>query len=430
MKKFDFGKLIERKRFVFFFSLFIAIVAWLIVFIQFDPTDDKTIKNVPVHINVEDYSQLQDLNLEVVEQSVQTISVKLNGKLYRMGNLGPDDFEVTVSLSEVDKAGKYDKLPIKVSLKEESQDYTVKDYFPRSIDVQFDTVSSKSVTLQADAPNVTAKEGYTKKTAVADPIKLDVKGPDDMIEKLDRVVLTTGQVKSVDATFKTTDTELSFYDAEGNQLDAALFQYDKNTKFQITVPIYKQKTVPLTFKYRNAPGTLDTSKLLYTMTANGKTVTEVKVIGPAEAVDNLKEINLGYVSLYDLDVGKQFKFDIPMTSGFENVDDFTQVVVDFSQNNLTSGLFTVKEVSLVNLPDGYNVTVDTPEISKVKAVWAESLVNGSVTDSDLAATIDFTSQTLKEGKQTVPVTIDVISKDGVWVVGHYECTVTVTAKTG
>ena len=41
MKKLKFGKLIESKRFVFFFSLFIAIIAWLIVFIQFDPTGTR-----------------------------------------------------------------------------------------------------------------------------------------------------------------------------------------------------------------------------------------------------------------------------------------------------------------------------------------------------------------------------------------------------
>ena len=74
--------------------------------------------------------------------------------------------------------------------------------------------------------------------------------------------------------------------------------------------------------------------------------------------------------------------------------------------------------------------MDTTEIKNVKAVWSEELVSSPVVDSDLAAMVDFTNQTLKEGRLTVPVTIDVISKDGVWVVGHYECTVTATAKTG
>lgn len=431
MKKLKFGKLIESKRFVFFFSLFIAIIAWLIVFIQFDPTGDKTIRNVPVIINVENSSLIQDLNLEVINQKTKSIDVTVNGKLYKMGNLSPDDFEMTVSLSDVSKEGEY-KLDItSVRLKDESQDYKVTDWFPRTVEAQFATVSSKTITLEADAPNISAKDGYTKKAAIADPVNLEVRGPNEDINQLDRIVLRTNQTRSVDATFQTEEgIELLFYNANGEQMKSDLFQYDKDTKFKITVPIYKQKTVPLTFKYRNAPASLDTSKLRYTMTANGQEVSEIKVIGPADAVDNLKEINLGYVSLYDLDVDKTFKFDIPMTSGFENADTFSQVTIDFSQNNLKSGLFTVREISLTNLPDGYDVQVDTTEIKNVKAVWSEELVSSPVVDSDLAAMVDFTNQTLKEGRLTVPVTIDVISKDGVWVVGHYECTVTATAKTG
>ena len=105
MKKLKFGKLIESKRFVFFFSLFIAIIAWLIVFIQFDPTGDKTIRNVPVVINVENSSLIQDLNLEVINQKTKSIDVTVNGKLYKMCNLSPDDFEMTVSLYDVRKEG-------------------------------------------------------------------------------------------------------------------------------------------------------------------------------------------------------------------------------------------------------------------------------------------------------------------------------------
>ena len=84
-------------------------------------------RQVPVVINVENSSLIQDLNLEVINQKTKSIDVTVNGKLYKMGNLSPDDFEMTVSLSDVSKEGEY-KLDItSVRLKDESQDYKVTD---------------------------------------------------------------------------------------------------------------------------------------------------------------------------------------------------------------------------------------------------------------------------------------------------------------
>lgn len=414
MKKLNFSKWLESKRFTIILSIVVAIIAWFITVVWFDPEATVVVHDVPVTIST-DNTQAHQLELAITDIEPDVVNLTLSGKRYKIGALDADDFTVTASVANVTSAGTYD-LTLIATQNAWDSDYKIAQVSPNKCTVTFDTIATKSVPVTASAPNVSVDSDYILETPIAQPETLEVEGPEQSIDQLSNVVLVTDLSSKLTAS-KTVTAKPVFYAEDGTQMDASLFEYNSDIKFQITIPVYKQKTVPLTFHYKNAPSALNTDMLQYAITPS-----EITVAGAEDAVDNLTEINLGYIDFRTLDIGKTFDFSIPIPSGFKQIDNVNRATVSFNDTAWTSRLFSVTDIQMVNQPVGYTISINTTSIPNVKIVGFTDVVD-NLTGNDLVATIDFTNQTVKNGKQTVPVTIDVVSKDGVWSVGEYTCVI-------
>ncbi|WP_270739502.1 YbbR-like domain-containing protein [Massilioclostridium coli] len=413
MKKFSFGRLIENKRFTMVFSILIAVIAWLVVVIQLDPMQKKVIRDIPVTYDLAD-TQADKLGLEVIKIEPANVSITVEGKRYQVSKLTQADFKVEFSAVSIQGAGSY-TLELRASSKENSSEFQVANISPSTVNVTFDKVSSKTITLTAQAPNIKVEDDFILENPVPTPDKLEVKGPEQYIDRLDHGIIMTDASETLTQTTTKKGT-LLLYDVDGNQLDNSWFTFDRET-FEVVIPVYKQATVPLTFKYKNVPANLDTSKLEYSMSVN-----QIDIAGSEDAVQNISEINLGYIDIRELDVGKTFQFNISVPSGFKNISNVTQVTVTFTDTNWSSKLLDVTDIRQSNIPSGYTITVQNSSIQNVKIVGDQSVI-GTLMPNDLVATVDYTSQPIKEGSQTVQVTIEVVSKENVWVVGSYDCIV-------
>ncbi|MBC5786458.1 MULTISPECIES: CdaR family protein [Clostridiaceae] len=413
MKKFSFGRLIENKRFTMVFSILIAVIAWLVVVIQLDPMQKKVIRDIPVTYDLAD-TQADKLGLEVIKIEPANVSITVEGKRYQVSKLTQADFKVEFSAVSIQGAGSY-TLELRASSKENSSEFQVANISPSTVNVTFDKVSSKTITLTAQAPNIKVEDDFILENPVPTPDKLEVKGPEQYIDRLDHGIIMTDASETLTQTTTKKGT-LLLYDVDGNQLDNSWFTFDRET-FEVVIPVYKQATVPLTFKYKNVPANLDTSKLEYSMSVN-----QINIAGSEDAVQNISEINLGYIDIRELDVGKTFQFNISVPSGFKNISNVTQVTVTFTDTNWSSKLLDVTDIRQSNIPSGYTITVQNSSIQNVKIVGDQSVI-GTLMPNDLVATVDYTSQPIKEGSQTVQVTIEVVSKENVWVVGSYDCIV-------
>ncbi len=395
------------------FSILIAVIAWLVVVIQLDPMQKKVIRDIPVTYDLAD-TQADKLGLEVIKIEPANVSITVEGKRYQVSKLTQADFKVEFSAVSIQGAGSY-TLELRASSKENSSEFQVANISPSTVNVTFDKVSSKTITLTAQAPNIKVEDDFILENPVPTPDKLEVKGPEQYIDRLDHGIIMTDASETLTQTTTKKGT-LLLYDVDGNQLDNSWFTFDRET-FEVVIPVYKQATVPLTFKYKNVPANLDTSKLEYSMSVN-----QINIAGSEDAVQNISEINLGYIDIRELDVGKTFQFNISVPSGFKNISNVTQVTVTFTDTNWSSKLLDVTDIRQSNIPSGYTITVQNSSIQNVKIVGDQSVI-GTLMPNDLVATVDYTSQPIKEGSQTVQVTIEVVSKENVWVVGSYDCIV-------
>ncbi len=416
MKRIRWGHFFENKQFTIALSIFLAVICWFVVVMYFDPESTISIGNVPVQVDTSN-TQVQSLGLEVSDIQPATVSVQLSGKRYKMAHLTQNDITVTASLSTVTTAGTY-TLGLVATTAVKDPDYSIMSINPKEAQVTFDKVSTKNVTLEAKAPNIHVKDGYLMETPVPSPETMQLQGPDQYIKQLDTVVLISEQAMTATAS-QTLDATIHFYAQDGTELPASYFSYQKNIHFSVTVPVYKKKTVPLTFQYKNAPSTLDTGKIQYQVSPS-----EITVAGAADAIDPLSEINLGYIDVREIDIGKSFTFHIPVPAGLKNIDNVTQATVSFPGEGWSARTMDVSDIRIINQPAEYKIDIQSQVIHDVKIVGLSNVIEG-LTGEDLVATIDCSGQSIKTGTQTVEVTINIVSKDGIWAVGSYTCVIEV-----
>ncbi len=205
-------------------------------------------------------------------------------------------------------------------------------------------------------------------------------------------------------------------------MDSSLFKYNSDIEFKVSVPVYKEKQVPLKVMYKNAPNHLNLDLLNASISPSS-----VNIAGSPDMLDNISEINIGYIDLRELEIGKTFSFSLKVPSGYKNVDQVDSVDVSFDSGNWGARKFSIDDIKLNNVPAEYEVRVDSQAIRDVRFVGLVDYLN-NLDVADITATSDLLNVSVKEGKQLVPVSIGIINKDGVWAVGEYKCSITARKK--
>lgn len=420
MKNINLKNFFSNKQVTIVLSILIAIVLWFYAVGINSPDSTATITDIPITVDISN-TQAYQLDLAVSEIQPKKVSVSVTGPRYKISQLNASDFTVSpTSMSNVTGADTYE-LQLKASLNDPQNGVYISGISPNRANFTFDTVSKKELDLTAEAPNIKVEDGYILENPVAQPEKIIVEGPKSDIMALEKVKIITEISGTLNAS-KTYNGVPYFYDANGNELDRSKFKYNTDIKFKVTVPVYKSKDVPLSVKFKNAPKNFNLDSLSYTITPPS-----INVAGVSEAAKNLSDISIGYIDMRELDIGKSFSFSIPLPSGFKNVSSETVANVTFNDSNWESKIMTLKDIQLANIPSDYNVSIENSSINDVKIVGLKEGMNG-ITEADITATVDLTNQVIQEGVQSLPVTIDLVSKNNVWPVGKYTCNVKITKK--
>ena len=105
----------------------------------------------------------------MIEGGEQKISIKVEGKRYRIATLTADDFIVTPVLTDVTAAGEY-TVQLNVQKKDiNDSDFAVVSY-PQTVKLSFDRVNSKEFDVEAAADGISAAVDYLKETPSANPV--------------------------------------------------------------------------------------------------------------------------------------------------------------------------------------------------------------------------------------------------------------------
>ena len=144
-------------------------------------------------------------------------------------------------------------------------------------------------------------------------------------------------------------------------------------------------------------------------------------------MDKFSEIILGYIDFKTLDLESGYTFDVELPEKFINVAHTETVTVTFDWTEMVAKEFTVTNLSLQNVPIGYDAKLLTDRITKVKIIGPADVLE-TLTSDDLVAQIDLSKRSVETGQFKTALSIFAPLKDLVWVVGDYTAVVVISEK--
>lgn len=410
------SKLFYNKRFVMAFSIVTAFVFWLVITVSENPVREKTFKNINITIDTAG-TTAEDLALHLISTNHTTASVKVSAPSYVLASLDSDEITVSASLADVTESGK--KTLSLNAVCEKSNEVKIIGVSPSTIDAVFDYRDTKQYNLEIEAIGASAVEGLIVDTPVvsnSSDAVISITGPRAELEKIARVVASV-EVNATLDTSRNFDADIILYDAEGKALDKTAFNIPTNT-VNVTVPILKQKVVPVVVTFVNAPEFYTDRPI-----SNTASISEVTILGPESTVDDIDSISLSPIDFDLIDVdNKQFKVEPILPNGVKIEENITTVTVNI---NITSGgfrtsVFNVNNFEFKNIAGGYTATA--PAVKDVTICGPQSIIK-KLSSSDLYAVVDLSGKTT--GEYTVSVRLYAKKYNNIWQVGKYNVVVTI-----
>lgn len=423
LPKINFQKLFDNNKFVIVLSVLIAVVAMFVVKMTIDNTSTMNIEDVPVEIDLTD-TAAEKAELSIIGDQNLTATLNVTGKRYDVGGLKAsditDDLRVVIKPTSVTKAGEY-QLELTVERKHSTLPYTVNSISPSKVTLRFDNVVTQEFPVTVETGTLETAEGFIQEPAFAQPATVTVKGPKSDVDQIAKCVARS-DISGVLTETVVKKGEILFYDQNNNKLEFD-FAYSPQT-VDVTVPVYMQRTVPLTFSYSNVPEGFPIEELTKRVKLSH---TELTIATPGDAVEGLQELSLGTIDFRRIDRGSVFTLEVNLPAGYRNMDNVDRVTLEFPTENLDSKTITISNLNLANIPAGYDVSLLTRRLTNVKLVGESSLIK-SVTAADVVATVDLLDVTMTKGRFSVPVKFSIPGKGLIWVSGEYNAVIEASEK--
>lgn len=408
--KFKLDNLFNNDKFLLVFSLFAALVIWLLVVVNVSPATTRVIQGVKVNIDSTVPSQF---GLEVFGEKDFTVDVTVKGKKYQISPaaLSAEDIVITAQTNNVDSAGNR-TLQLKPEIPE-GADYTITTISQKSIDVYFDTAKTVQMVIE---PQVVAKgfpvveEGFTSGSINLSETSLTVSGPSTEINRIEKVVAELVLEKSLSSN-KSADAEIILLNDKGK----SDFKYVSMNidKVILTIPVLQKKELDTIVDFKNAPDNFIVSPLKFT-------------VSPSKDLFNISVDD--YDKTVDYTIGTiDFKTLSPSNHVFTFLAEDVAIAKDSNTEKftVTVDMTGIDQEYLTFPSDRFEINNPGKKDYKVSGLNKSVVVVGttkeleSITVDDISVKIDLTDIEISQGQSvTIPAVVSV-DNAGCWIYGTY-----------
>lgn len=386
-------------------ALVVAILLWIFVINTQNPTQPQEISSIPVKIL--GYEKLVEQGYELTNKEEiqnQNFKVVVSGPRLEIDKLVRDPSLIKVTL---DLEGYLENLTdystseeahysIKINL--DGSSVTIKDRRPQVTKVRIDKVASK----EQKVSYVISEELLNKYTLLGDgkpiisPEKITITGAKTDI---DRVAEARVSIKSENFSEDQLVSELpvTLYDVDGEEIQGLELS---DQTIEVKLPIGSQKRVPINITY--------TGKVPdeYVLTKVEASAEEVTIVGKAEVIDSISQIDLEPINLDLLTESDAnlLKVKMKLPNGVMTVDgDEVSVSLQVRKKKTLNYPILMSELQLdvQGIGEGLTYEILTTSINVEVSGLSDDLI---MTDkSDIKATLDLKGY--KEGEYTLPLNI-------------------------
>ncbi|MBQ9948083.1 MAG: hypothetical protein IJO91_06820, partial [Oscillospiraceae bacterium] len=151
------------------------------------------------------------------------------------------------------------------------------------------------------------------------------------------------------------------------------------------------------------------------------------VAAPDNSIDHLSELVIETIDLSELTLTKTVSIPISLPEGYKNLSGNNTARIEFQTADYGKLDYTVTNISIINPPDNFDVSLLTREL--VVTVIGPSGMLSELSASDIAITANLLGVTIREGTQDVPVTLLIKGREQqCWVSGTYKVTINAEPK--
>ena len=413
MKKIAGSSLFDNKTFCKVISVIGAVVIWAIITLTVKTNSERLIRNVPIDFSLTG-TAVEALGLNAFERSDEALNIRLAGNRSSINAVSKEDFIVTLSTGRVTKAGKY-TVKVDVSLKEEIGNAQILDYTPKSIQVSFDRNATKTLTVTADISEMSAKDGFMLDKGYPSVPEVTVSGPESVIKTISSCVADIETKNSIlEETLAVSDVPLLLFDENGNKVTSPFVVLDKE-KTDVSVPVLKVKELPIFVHFINMPANFVEEDFKYTLSNK-----DIQLAAPEETIDAMTQLDVRYVDMKTTKPGDVVTLNVELPAGFVNLSNTQTIDVTIPSDNITRKQFSVTEFKVIGAPEDSDVRFVTKRLNNV-TLYGDKTVLKSIAANDIVVEVNLSGTTLSGGSMTVPATITVPGKTGVfWAYGDYE----------
>ncbi len=418
-KKFSLNALLHNERFVLVFSIVAAIVIWALV--SFGPANTQS-RTITVTQTVDLTGTIAGYNdLRIIGEDTFTASVVVEGARSVIFNLDAQDINIRPSLSDIQGVGISEVALTATKVKAGA--YTITSISPSTITLNCDYWMTASLPLTTDVTKVTVKD---EKAQQLGDILIDsseitngtiqMEGPQTTVKRIASVTAVVEDGGVVEATTRFS-AKLKAYDADGKEVDLANCRFigaSADNTLDITVPVWVQKVLPLTYELRNKPAGISENGLV---TLSPSSIT---LVGEAEALE-AASATLGNLGVIDFDqllpenADTTLLLNIP--NGIKSLEGNSvavHVAIDaYQTKKLSYPVNDLSDVTVVNLPEGKRLTLQSQQLTDIVICGSEATLR-RIKAEDLVVTLDAAGSTAT-GSGRYAVRITVPEYNSVWV---------------
>lgn len=396
-------------------AFLLAVVIWAIADENQTARRDTTIKDIPIEYLFED-TTLANRGLMLLEDSDETVDVKLEGPRTIIADLDPDIVRVQVDLSSVITTGRQN-VSYRISYVNSS------NYFnsnlsnvstSNTVSVNIGALSKKDVEIRYDIYGNVAT-GYIAGSIQLEPDVLEIQG---IASEVNAVSYAHVSLNIDDATETVSEAlEYVLYDANDQPVTEHNLRVSAD-RIQVTMPVNVIKEIPLKIDFVEDVG----SRL---SNVNWKLEpSSITVYGDAAALINVDSILLDTIVLAGLDGDMTFNYVIPLPDGCENLSGVSRAELKFSFKDLLIEKIPVRRFEFNSAPRGKVVTVLNSQVEiTLRGTSADIRALGS---NDITLVADLSDISSASGNYTVPAIVELAGNGDIAIIGTYQLRVNIS----
>ncbi|MDR1805403.1 MAG: hypothetical protein LBQ80_01325 [Clostridium sp.] len=421
-------KLISSNPFLLLLSFVLAFSIWLGVTVSVAPEEEIVLAHVPVSIELTD--AIKELNLEAFTSPDGVfVDVTIKGKRYVLNEIGSEQISVKAQTSTVGSAGL--KTLRLSATSQSSKDFEIVRLSQQEISVLFDERKEQEFQLETVVVGVDGKtikdlqevapKGYIVDHELLSGSSVTLSGPSSELARVKTVTATVQLTKQLTDTTPFT-AALALQTADGATAQYVTIQTEEEVT--MTIPVYKEVSLPLTVDWLNAPAAYTEKPLSFSISP------QKAKFGISESlIGDVDSVSVGTVDFAKLPAGKKtvFKFpavELPQYKLLSGEESFS-VTVDTSGTVSKSFAVPHQNVQLQNAESGMVAQISPGSLDSVTVAGSPESI-AKLTGSDIYAEADLDSVKVQNGSATTAVRLFVKGYNDCWVIGSYKIVLTVT----